>query len=616
MAVKVGNNGNGGSKSGNGFEKVFNDNTTQNTEQPAATMGTNMIGFMPTDLALMNASAGSEYTEKFATIIKEMYAKLGTNKPKVFVFDKEIIVNLGYSFIVVTQSEGSEVYYYTIELAATGNKPLTSSEMMAEFDEAIKMNRKVNAYTMDQTIDSYIHNMIVKRLAESYGNKTFVSVDGVIVNEAADVDNIARRVAALGYNATKIEIVLKNSSDLNIAAALAAAPGSMFNITVNPVSNGAIQDEVDKPHRAMFNITLDMVTRKSVQSVHMSSAGNQTLCNITGYIDAIPEEIQVPTAYGQPPVTQIRLHPHVIVTNIKTSYPTTGYLLMAIATSLVMDEPDVLYPIIAKDNNVGALNIITNLENNQNGIGQILDLSSKKVTQEEALVSIREMFSLKPVFSIDADAFGADSYMTSILSTASRLDGSPASKGALDKILATVINLTNGIFPKDYPIGKIFANESFLIPSGYYYAKDGEKDIKDITLSFLAKHTGDTMMLNKYILGEFPKSKSNVDPFIVRLDFTAKLLPDATIDTRTSRIRFSGEFMDVLLNSVRQAGFDPKYRPLVSIASEVNYGQIQNFLGNAVFNGNPGFGRVGVGGNMYSYQMPTYGGGVGYNRVY
>jgi hypothetical protein len=591
-----------------------------NTEQVNMNVGNEtptaggMIGFMGTDVALMSASVGSEYTEKFATIIKEMYAKIGVNKPKVFVFDKEIIPDLGYSYIAIAQNDGNNVYYYTVMLTATGNKPLSSQAMYADFVESAKMNKPVTAYTMDQTIDRYVHELIVKRLSESYGNGNFIPVDGVIVNEANDLENIARRTAALGYNATKIEITLKNSQDLNITQALSTAAGSMFSINVTPVPDTAIKDEVDKPHKALFNITLDMVTRKTVNSVHMNSAGNRTLCNITGYIDAIPEEVTIQTGYGQPPITQIRLHPHVVITNIKTTYPTTGYLMMAIATALVMDEPDVLYPIIAKDPNVGALNIITNLEGSQNGVGKILDLSGKKVTQEEAIATIREMFTLKPLFSIDVDAFGADSFATSILSTASKLDGSPESKGAINKLLSTVVNLTNGAFPKDFPIGEIFADQSIVIPSGYYYAKDGEKDIKDLNLSFIAKSTADINMLNQYILGEFPRSKSGIDPFMNRLEFAAKLIPDALIDTRTTRVRFSGKFMATLLAAVRAAGFDPKYKPLMNYTADVNYAQIQNFIGNAVMETSPGFGRIGVNGNQFNYQTPNYGGGMGYNR--
>jgi hypothetical protein len=525
-----------------------------------------------------------------------------------------VMGNLKYSYIVASNKVDDKVLYFIIMLAATGEKAPTAFNLYSDYVESSRTGQMITQFTYDQTIDKHLHTLVVNKLAEVYGKCKFISIDGVIIDET-DKDklvHLAETVSVIAYNSLVTEKVTAKIGDMNIASALAKAGNAQFNISVTPY-NGSVPDMIGKPHKAMFQLSLDMLNKSTVTSVHMAGNGQNNIIKVIGYIDCIPEEVNIPVAYGQPPVTKTRLHPHVIITDVVSKTPTVGMNMLAIATALVMEEPDVLYPVLIKDPNVGALNLITNIENGQNS-GTILPLSNKKTSEAEAIAAVKEMFSLRPLFSFDIDAFGANSYTTSVLSTAASLTGSKASVGALNKIIQTVAQLTNGAFPKDFPISKIFANQATTLPSGYFLSETGKKDIREITTSFVANHTTDMMKINKYIVSELPKTLTGSDPYISKLELYQELIPDAVIETKTSRVMFSGEFMVTLLNSIKAVGFDPKYRPLMQYEANIGYGQMGGFINNAIIDNGASFGRVGVGGNQYNYNVPQYGGGMGYNR--
>jgi len=536
---------------------------------------------------MMNSNQGSEYTNGLALAIREVYKTLpGGNRPKVTVLDKETITGLAYSNIVISlvADEGS-VNYYIIELEATGRKPMRATDIITEVTNAMRQpGARPNIYTTDDGIDTVLHEAIIKLLVKEHGNKEFISVDGVVVGtNHPDNAVIVPKLAAIGYNACTIDSGLSSGriEDLNIYEAKIKSPSTVLKFETNMMKNTPI-NEVGKPVRADFTVDLNAVdTSNQITSINLQNARNQ-LVSITGFVDAIPEEIAIPTMPGMAPTTSIKLHPHIILNSASVYTPTPGYMLLAIVSSLVMTNADMwlgaVAPKTAKDlHNVGALNLMTNLGNNQNRIGEVLDLTSKKISQDESYALIKQMYSLAPI------------------ALAATPGGSDAKYAAAEEIIMSAHKLTNGKFPSTFSKDAIFANTGNTIPTGSFMDKSGEKDIREIDLAFIATQTSDISMMNEWALSNLPKSAGGKDPYFTKVDIISKLIPDAEISGKAIRVMFSAEFIDALSQAAALAGLNAVYTPEITFLENNSISVMSNYLGSAgIGQGAAGFARQNV----------------------
>jgi len=495
------------------------------------------IGFGTRGMFMMNSNQGSEYTNGLALAIKEIYKTLpGTNRPKVTVLDKETISGLAYSNIVISlAADNNNVNYYIIALEATGRKPMRASDIITEVTNAMRQQGAIRPiYTTDDGIDTVLHKLTVELLVKEHGNKDFISVDGVVVGvNHPDVATIAPKLAAIGYNACTIDSGLSSGqiNDLNIYEAKMASPSTVLKFETNMLKNTPV-NEVGKPVRADFTVDLNAVdTSNQITSINLQNARSQ-LVSVTGFVDAIPEQVDVPTVLGGVPTKTIKLHPHIIIDSNAVYTPTPGYMLLGLISSLVMTNSDMwlgaVMPKTSKDmHNTGALNLITNIGNNQNGIGEVLDLTSKKITQDEAYGLIKQMYTLAPIVSMDIESFGPQSYYTSMLSLAASPGQSEAKYAAAEEIIMTAHKLTNGKFPSTFNKDHIFANSGVAVPLGTFHDKSGERDIREIDLAFIATQTSDIGMLNEWTLSNLPKAAGGRDPYFTKVDIISKLIPDS-----------------------------------------------------------------------------------------
>lgn len=541
------------------------------------------LGFGNNDFYTMTATKGSDFTASVAKAIFESYVNVRGQKPKISILDKEVISNLAFSAIVISMPNGNTINYFTVLLEATGRLPMKANEIMAEITTASKIpGARPNIFTTDDAIDPVLDDEIRKALAQEYGVNSMQSVDGVVVpRSVADVAMYGQRIAAIAYNAINIEAAIATGRlhDLNIAAARQNIANGSLRIT-HDMSRTVLQDEVGRPVRADWKIELAMVDNSAGnQSLNLQN-NRQVFTRVSGYIDALPEEVSVPGPQGAPAGTITRLHPNIVITNAAVTTPTIGFMLLSVINSLVMFNKNMwMASVVPHDkNNTGALNLIANLENNQNRIGSVLDLSSKKHTPEEVYTVLGQMFSLEPVISMDIQSYGPQTFYTSIMAAAAQPGNSRAKIAAAKEIIQTAAQLTNGSFPSDFNPNEIFVNSGIVVPLGIWADRTGERDIRDIDLAFISTQTSDLQTIYRWALSNLPKEATGYDPYLTKVDIISKLIPDAEINGKAVRVTFSAKFLSTLFQSAVAAGLDPRYEPAVSFAESTSIGVMSQYL--------------------------------------
>ena len=609
-------------------EKDIRPDMNKGVNQPPFTTGDTLtseadfnaaLGFGVSNIFSMSNNLGSEYTNELAGNIQKMYDKLPKlERPKVSILDKDIMGKFAYSSILVSLDLKTTVNYYIILLEATGREPLTANDYIAEIQTAQRnINHRAIVYTTDDAVDTYMHEEIMKALKIEYPTATnFVSMDGLIIPSVQhDTLAVSSKVASIAYNACRSQKAFLSgaSKDINISAALAKAPTTILKLESNMLKQ-TTADEVDNPVRSDWIIELNAIdTANNTSSINLQNA-KQTLTQVSGFVDAIPEEVVMPVMYGAPAVTNIRLHPHVIIDSNATYAPTPGYAMLGLISGLVMTNENMwLASVMPKDakgvRNTGALNLLTNIENNSNRIGEVADLSSKKTKVDEAYGLLRQMYSLAPIVSYDIQSFGPQTNYTSQFALAAQPGNNEHKLNAAKQIIETAVWLTNGSFPAEFNINSIFSSTGIMIPTGKWSDKSGERDIRDIDAAFIATQTGDIETVHRWVLSGVPQEATGLDPYTTRVDIISKLVPSAVITGRTVRVTFTSEFITTLMAAATASGLDLSYEPEVKFAETNNLGIMSGVLANAGVGNIGGFSTRSNTGPVYqtSYSNVGYG---------
>jgi len=614
-------------------------NTSGATAQPNANEGTHSrqqsyaqpdshanqfngaLSFGSRDIFTMQANQGSDYTIGLTKTINESYKNLPASiRPKVSILDKEVIKNLAYSAIVVSNETDATVNYFTILLEATGRKAMKAIEIVNEVENAKKVpGARPMIYTADDAIDNVLHKEVHSALIKEYGDrKQALSVDGLVVHTHHGDDTVlASKLAAIAYNACAVDAALERGDikDLNIEQTRNVSPNTMLKIDSN-MSKMQGQSEVEEPVRSDWSVELNMVdTSSQMTSLNMQNNKN-TLTKVSGFVDAIPEIVTIPTMPGAPANVQTTFRPHVVITSNSVHTPTIGYMLLGLVNSLVMTNQNMwlasLTPTDSK-HNVGALNLFSNLENDQTGVGQSLaaELGSKDKHPDQKYALIKQMFTLAPMLSMDIESFGPQTFYKSILAAAAQ-PGNGQDKLAAAQELVTVASwLTSGNFPADFPIDQIFVNSGIVVPTGTWADKSGDRDIRDIDLAFIASHKGDTNLMTKWALSNLPKESTGTDPYLAKVEVISQIIPEAEITGKAIRVTFSNKFITTLSNAATAAGLDVRYEPEIKFAENQNIAILGNYLANAGIDNAAGFARQQMHqGNNFATNYS----GMGYNR--
>lgn len=596
-------------------------NSAANNESYAAGNVNTSLGFLPGDIKLMSANKASDYTIAVGERITKAFTGPQYADFRVYMLDKEVDQSLAYSYIVIAKSTEKSVYYFVVVLEATGRAPLSAEEIITEFNTSIK-NRTVSnkIWTTDDAVNSTLRNKIAALLDRDFRatdkkDRTIIAADGIIIpytNE--DVDVAARNAAAIACNALNVMGVFENPSnkDLNIAKGARETKNAVLQIE-SSISRTTSRDELDNPIRSDWKI--DLAVRQENQAYDNLSyiddlnRENQScvLTKACGFIDAIADEKITPIAGGVP-LREIRMSPHIIITDIFASKPTMGFMLFGLISTLVMGNKNMWLAAFLPDGskyNVGALNIKTNIEKNQNGIGNKIDFNAErgknKLTQEQIYTIINDMFSLAPIVSMDIPAYGPHSYYSSVLSSAASGSVTPNSDGAINALIETAHSLTNGAFDKNFPKDSIFSYEGVVVPMGTWMDKNGQlRDIRDVDLTMIASETESIELMDEWIMSNLPSRLTSKDPYLTKVNIINQLIPKAKITGKAIRVTFTKLFISHLEEAAVKAGLRVKYDSEAKVVESNNLGVVTSAYANARRDGNARFAYENV------FSGPTY----------
>lgn len=559
-------------------------------------------------LSLMNSAVGDKQLAHFVEIFREMYQNTNV---KVAVVDQSTYPNMAYSNVIVYRAVGGKVYFFTILMESTGAAPYTAAQIV---DEVTQMQRGsvVNIFmpsdAIDEQLESAVKDMITKQLN---GNVTaFIPVDGIVVPSSEVVDESIRDIGALAYNAILVQTAIESgeTKDISIADAKHQIPSGQLTIATRTTQQTVV-DMVGNAKRTDFSAVLSVIDRQQRRVVMTPNArtGDIKVTEVTGFIDALPETVTIPVQFGQPQQLT-SLHPHIILNNIKPSQPTLGYALISIITGRLMAQPDMWAGVLmpnsrSAENQVGALNVVTNAEQNQNGVGDILDLTSKELTHQDVLkVVTADMFKLDPIYSIDVEIYGPNYYTESSFVAANSPDPEQ-SAAAIRAINENAAWMTGGLF-KDS--GSPFIGEGVPMPSGYWFDSNGNKrDIADVDYAFVANRTnGDPEMMRRYLISTLPYSQTNQDPFVERCAILSELIGNVTITGKVIRHTFRTEWIEKLWEAANAAGFHVTYEPAVVLQNTNAFNNIGSYLAGAHLGSKAGFASQ-RGGGAGGYRMPN-----------
>jgi hypothetical protein len=563
------------------FDPIENNSGIQN--QTVTTSGVSGL-----EAIFMNDFGNSELVTQLQLGLDKVYQtnKKSVIKPDVLAFDKDAFKLDEYSAVCLVAVHDGTIYYTPIIIEATGRAPLKAKEIMARVEEAKNtfggQQQEPAIFVTSHADNDNLKGTIITEIMKIYSVQAddILHTNTIVIPNTIEISETTfRPIAAQALN-TLISDVIDVDDDINLA-------DERNNYKLQTVfGSGGKQDAFGAPIRNDFEVQLTKtpIGQQSKLDGLNRPIGEDVIGTVSGFVDAIPTQVQVPGPYGGGNSVLTRLQPHLILTDVGTRIPTYGTLLQLIAASATMARGD-MWPAALYNANTGSLNMITNINPDGNGdIGPKLDLMEAGITNDDVLSMIKTMFTDDALISIDVEECSIRSNVTSVLASIARGDAELAKEGAR-VFIATAHRLTNGIFPKDFPVNEIFINRGVTIPVGNYNDKNGTHDIRDLDLAKAC--TAGNNLDFAYMYDGSTRPGSVNDSYLNRVALIDATM-DATITNVALRLTFTARFITELMTAVQQAGFNLQFDVAAPLQGNTNF-QFGGFDSGVINNNNAMF---------------------------
>lgn len=627
-SVSENNNNNGILKAWSGFGKVANNG-----------------------LITTQSNYYSEYFETLKKLVEDGLRRndeqnKSLNLPKVrvtIVPQNSEFGNIPYGMLMLSCLTSANIcYYYFFQFAHTGKPAMDAGELLETFDRNLQyanMNDRANTkpyITYDASVGTKLKIILKKNLAKAYGTAVneqtkFVSLQGSNFNphvQHAKVETVANSILEIGFNTLFLRVAFTEGrmEDINIKEVLPQnnkqEQNYTINIDVNLTNPGTTSthnpdDYTDRLGNFIRSDFLGVMSLESTQKQGnelCSLQETQELSKFAGYVSAIPAATSEAVKGFQNQIrTVTRMHPHIILTELKGNARTIGGSLMSLIASSIMLKRENYMACIKNSvgttlNCPGAYNMLCNLseETKEENIKPI-DFSKPKPWDESRILNCLEsMFTLNPILSADFLPLGDNADIDNVFILASRSDiQEDIRMKALTAIIQSAHDLTNGHFPIDFNPHDIFAMSAISFPFGHYSDNKGFRDLRNIDLAtVITMAKGNQQPIMDWMMSEIPTHVGNYDPFFNKIRVLTRTLgaSEATIVGRGVRVTFKPVFIETLIRSAQIAGLNPNYRPFgITQKAGMDLGQFSMYFGNS------GISNVNFGTQIN--MNPTYQGG-------
>lgn len=478
---------------------------------------------------------------------------------------------LNYSAIIVTESYNNVVAAHILMVEKTGDYPEKLIENIAG------VRYEIIRTPADALDDKYI-SQSVQAIVDvmKVDPSSVVIVDGTIVPNEFDVTNEAL-VADLISNTFKsihseINIRVMDYKGVNINNLLASNKNGKFciNLYFNP-EDANFFDQTGMPVRQDICIALSYKMNNSQNNKSINQGHDvYDIVKTYGYIDFE----WAPTVINNMMSSQ-KFVPNFVITHIDSQVaPTPDILMLGVASVLAINEDmnwmQSFRPVPGKKNeidfnDIGALNIEGNIENNTSGFGKKYDTKSKTFTVAELNKFVQTLVRPNIIVSIDVPKAGPETWFMSVLQYIKFRN----SKEAYNRVNDYLETLTNGAYkPGNFPM---FTDISNKIHGGFYKAKDGYKDIRHLS-SYLAisNFIADTNQ-SPVLIAQYTNTLYNTSiPAELRSAERKKYIDEMSNKTAVykqfyDRMTFSASFLMNMVNSLKMVGFTPVFTNMGAI---------------------------------------------------
>lgn len=543
-----------------------------NTQQSAIGFNMNMFGISN---PLAAFGSGGETYEKLYEAIQKIVKNLNEDSKSniKFAVHKLLkqVAGLNYSGIILSEYTDQLATSHILMIEKTGDYPDKIIENIAGVRYEIV---RTPADALDDKYVAQAQKLVADSLKMSTDN--VVIVDGTLVPNEFDVTSESQILALVNNTInsvhSEINLRLNDYKGINISNILSNVRTGKFyiNLYFNQDESNFF-DQTGMPVRQDICVALSF-KNTNIQNNRSVNQGNDTIDIVKtyGYID-----FEWSPSMVNGIMTTQKFIPNFVITHIDSHFsPTPDILMLSVASVLAINEDmswmQAFRPSPVKKNeidynDIGALNIEGNIENNQTGFGKKYDTKSKSFSILELNKLIQTLVRPNIMISIDLPKAGPETWFTSVLHYIKFRN----SKEAYTRLVEHINNLTNNVFQNvNIPV---FTDISNKIHGGYYKTKDGIKDLRHLS-SYLsvANFINDTNQ-QPQLITQYTNTLYNVAiPTELRTAERKKFIDEmsnktAVIKMYHDRVTFNAVFLLNLVNALKTAGFAPVFSNLGSV---------------------------------------------------
>jgi hypothetical protein len=572
MALHTPNNGN------NTTQQSAQQSAPQGTTASRSSYGTPNFG-LTSQLAGMGS--GGEAYEKLFTKIQAQLKVLNEQKNTEEKYGVHKLLKttagLNYSGIVVTESRSDIVAANVLMIERTGNYPekLVETYNQVRYDILRTPGEALDPKYISQTIACISNALKVPA-------SSIVIADGTLVPNEFDAESDSQVSELINntLNATHVEIATRvyNYKGNDIPGIVKQFPTGRFVINLHFNNEDAVYlDQTGMPVRQDICVALSFKTNTNNSSKSINQ-GDDTIeiVRTYGYIDF--EYTNSSMVNGM--MSTQKFLPNFIITHIESPSvaPTPDLVMLSVASVMSINEDmawmQAFRPTPARKNEVdfndiGALNVEGNIEQNPTGYGKKYDTKSKTPNAMELNKLIQTLVHPFLLVSIDVPKAGPETWFTSVFQHI--MANTNNSADATRRVMEFMVNATGGAYVPQPDA--MFSETTNKIHGGFYKVKDGFRDLRNLSCYLaVANHVSETNQ-QPLLLKQYTGTLYDTLPVGLRaatrrtyIEPMANGASNVFVKQMYERMTFNSKFLAGWIGTLRSVGF----MPVFSSAGSVN----------------------------------------------
>lgn len=504
--------------------------------------------------------------EKINDKVKLLNEEIKTEEKYACIKMLKQTYGLNYSAILVCETIGGVTSAHILMIEKTGDYPEKLIENIAG------VRYEITRTPGDALDDKYItsaQQVVAESLKVELGS--VIVTDGTLVPNEFDVTNdaLVSDLVNNTFNAIHAEnsIRVTDYTGVNLAQVIQNNRNGKFFVNLYFNSDDSnMFDQTGLPVRQDVCISLTYKVNQMGNNRSINQ-GNDTyeIVKTYGYLDF---EFVGPSIVNGMMSSQ-KFVPNFVITHIDSpAAPTPDILMLGVASVVAMND-DMNWMQAFRStparkneidyNDIGALNVEGNIENNPAGFGKKYDTKSKTFDIAELNKFVQTLICPNILVSIDVPKAGPETWFTSVFQYI-KFRGN---KEAYSRVTNAIATMTNGV----YQPGNIqmFHDAGNKIHGGFYRTKEGVKDVRHLS-SYLAvaNYISDTNQ-TPILISQYTNTLYNASiPSELRAAERRKFIDEMSNKTAVykqfyDRMTFSAGFLMNLVTSLKAVGFSPAF---------------------------------------------------------